>query len=261
MCLLRAEHLTVCYRKKEIVRDVSFRLDAGETLGIMGESGSGKTTLLRAVMGLPGGAAVTGGSLKYRGRDLAGLPEKELRKLWGTQIGMVFQNSEASFCPQRTVGAQIYEAMRAHGRISRREAWERAAALMEKVGLEDPERVWRSYPSRLSGGMNQRVGILAAMLLEPPLLLADEPTSALDADARQRVAEELLLMRREYGTAMLLVTHDAALARRLCGRVLILAGGRTAACGPTGEVLRDEQGDGAEGGAYKQGLPERKQAL
>ena len=137
---------------------------------------------------------VTRGDIWYKGENLTDMSEKKLRKLLGTEIGMVFQDCKAALCPVRTIGAQIYEAVSEHEKISKKEVRKRAGEIMKKIGLDDSERVLNSYPFELSGGMNQRVGICTAMIMHPNLLLADEPTSALDVTVQKQVVEELLLM-------------------------------------------------------------------
>lgn len=242
--LLRVEQVTICYNKEPVVQNVSFALREGEILGIVGESGSGKSTVLKAVMGLLGGAGrVTGGHIYYKEKNLTDLSGEELRKLLGPEIGMVFQDSGASFCPIRTVGNQLCESLREHGllnggrRAARRESDRRAARIMEKIGLTDPERVLDSYPFELSGGMNQRVGICGAMMLHPSLLLADEPTSALDVTVQKQVVEALRQMRYQYKTAMIVVTHNIGVAGALADQVLVLQNGRVMDYGPTDQVL------------------------
>ena len=179
--LLQAEHITICYNGKPVVKDVSFNVDAGEILGVVGESGSGKSTIIKAVMGLLGGGGmVTEGDIWYKGRNVVDMPSEELRKILGPEIGMVFQDCKAALCPIRTVGVQIYESISEHERVTKKQVYERAGEVMRKIGLTDPQRIMESYPFELSGGMNQRVGICAAMMMKPALLLADEPTSALD---------------------------------------------------------------------------------
>lgn len=238
--LLSAEHVTICYNGIPAVQDVSFQVEPGEILGIVGESGSGKSTLIRGVMGLLGeGGMITGGDIWYKGENLKDMPEKKLRKYQGPEIGMVFQDCKAAFCPVRTVGAQIYEALSAHEKITKKEAESRAREIMEKIGLTDYKRVLRSYPFELSGGMNQRAGICAAMILKPALLLADEPTSALDVTVQKQVAEELLLMRREYHTAMILVTHNIGLVKKTADKILVLKDGRVREYGKTADVLEN----------------------
>lgn len=236
--LLRVEHITICYNGKPVVTDVSFTLRQGEILGVVGESGSGKSTIIKAIMGLLGDAGmVTRGDIWYKGRNVVDMPKRELRKLLGPEIGMVFQDCKASFCPIRTVGAQIYESLSEHEKITKAEAYERAGVLMKKIGLEDYQRVLNSYPFELSGGMNQRVGICAAMMMKPSLLLADEPTSALDVTVQAQVVEEMKLMRKEYGTAMILVTHNIGVVGVMADQVLVLRQGQVMDYGTTDRVL------------------------
>lgn len=236
--LLRVEHLTVCYDDKPVVKDVSFTLKEGEILGLAGESGSGKTTTLRAILGLADQPETSlEGKIWYRGEELTAMPEKQFCRIRGPKIGIIFQDCGAAMCPVRTVGAQIYEMIRGHERVSRREVKARALEMMQKIGLTDGERIWNSYPFELSGGMSQRVGICLAMLMEPDLLLADEPTSALDVTVQKQVAEELLLMRKEYGTTILLVTHNIGLIRFMADQVLVLKDGVIQDYGSCKEVL------------------------
>ena len=236
--LLRVEHLTVSYGEKPVVKDVSFTLAEGEILGIAGESGSGKITILRSVLGLAKTQRMTvEGDICYRGKKLLELPKRQLRQLRGPELGIVFQDCRSAMCPVRTVGAQIYETIREHEKISMPEVKKRAEEVMRKIGLTDADRVWDSYPFELSGGMNQRVGICLAMMMRPKLLLADEPTSALDVTVQKQVAEELLLMRKEYGTAMLLVTHNIGLIRFMADQVLVLKDGMIQDYGSCKEVL------------------------
>lgn len=240
--LLCAEHITVCYNGIPVVHDVSFQVNEEEVLGIVGESGSGKSTIIRAVMGLLGeNGMVTRGDIWYRGENLTDMPQKKKRKFLGPEIGMVFQDCKSSFCPVRTVGAQIHEAMAAHEKIKKEETKTRAGEIMKKIGLTDYERVLNSYPFELSGGMNQRVGICTAMMLKPRLLLADEPTSALDVTVQKQVAEELLMMRREYHTAIILVTHNIGLVRKMADRILILKDGHVRDYGETEDILAHPQ--------------------
>ena len=235
--LLRVEHVTISYNGKPMVEDVSFEVKQGEILGIVGESGSGKSTIIKAIMGLLGEEGlVTRGDIWYKGENLTDMSEKKLRKLLGTEIGMVFQDCKAALCPVRTIGAQIYEAVSEHEKISK-EARKRAGEIMKKIGLDDSDRVLDSYPFELSGGMNQRVGICTAMILHPNLLLADEPTSALDVTVQKQVAEELLFMRKTYNTAMILVTHNIGVVRMMADRILVLQNGQAREYGETEAVL------------------------
>lgn len=240
--LLTYDSVEVSFSGRAVTRDVSFSLHAGEILGIVGESGSGKSTLLKAAMGLLGGSGlVTRGDIWFQGRNLPDLPDRELRTICGSQIGMIFQDAGASFCPIRTIGDQIYESMAAHRKITRAQAGEKALALFEKLQLQNGPRIWDSYPFELSGGMNQRVGIAAAMLMEPPVLLADEPTSALDVAAQKQVIRQLLYLRQAFHTAMILVTHDIGVVSAMADTILVLKEGRIMEYGPAEQVLLQPQ--------------------
>ena len=237
--LLRYEHVDIAYLGQPAVEDVSFSLSSGEILGIVGESGSGKSTLIKAAMGLLGSEGrVTGGSIRYKGRDLTALPQKELRKLCGPELGYIFQSAGSAFCPIRTVGAQLYEAMREHGRISKALFEERALEMLAKLGFEDGKRILTSYPFELSGGMQQRVGIAMAMSYEPKLLLADEPTSALDVTTQAQIVGEMARLRRDYGTAILLVTHNLGVAAYLSDRILVMRQGHIEEAGNRDTILQ-----------------------
>ena len=236
--ILRYEHVDIAYNGRLAVKDVSFALHEGEILGIVGESGSGKSTLIRAAMGLLGpGGLVTRGEIYYKGLDLPDLDERALRRLNGPEIAMVFQNAGSAFCPIRTVGAQLYESVAEHGRISPRDFRERALALLQKIGFEDGARILSSFPFELSGGMQQRVGIAAAMLMNPKVLLADEPTSALDVCVQKQVIDEMLLLRREYGTSMVIVTHNIGVIGAMADRVLVMKDGEAVEYGDARQVL------------------------
>ena len=238
--LLTYRSVEVSFNGRAVTHDVSFTLHAGEILGIVGESGSGKSTLLKAAMGLLGnGGLVTKGDIWFKGKDLPDLPEKELRKICGAGIGMIFQDAGASLCPIRTIGEQIYESMSAHMEIIRSQAREKALVLFEKLQFKDGQRIWNSYPFELSGGMNQRAGIAIAMLMEPPVLLADEPTSALDVAVQKQVIEEMLHLRELFGTAIILVTHDIGVVSAMADTVLVLKDGRIMEFGTAQQVLRD----------------------
>ena len=233
--LLAVRNLTVSYGEKQAVRGVNFCLHRGEILVLAGESGSGKSTILRAVMGILD-AGVCEGEILWEGMNVLQLSKDARRKLAGEEIAMVFQNAGASFCPVRTIGSQLYESVCAHRAWSYAEFRERAEALMVQMQL--PREVLDEYPFRLSGGMAQRAGIAAAMLLQPKLILADEPTSALDALTQVRVAKELMALRRRTGVAMLLVTHHMGLAYHMADRILVLRRGEMVEQGAREEIFR-----------------------
>ena len=242
--LLRYDHVDISYNGFLAVKDVSFTLEPGEILGIVGESGCGKSTLIKAAMGLLGSAGmVTRGDIWYKGKNLPDLPPKELRKRNGPELGMIFQSAGSSFCPIRTIEAQLYETMTEHEKISKAEFLDRAMELLGKLGFEDGKRVLGSYPFELSGGMQQRVGIAAAMLLNPSVLLADEPTSALDVSVQKQVVEEMLLVRDTFGTAIILVAHNIGVIGAMADKVLVMKNGETVEYGKTQQVLENPQAD------------------
>ena len=224
--VLRFSHVSIAYGEKAAARDISFTLSQGECLTIVGESGSGKTTLCKAILGLlPPEGRITTGDIDFQGQPLLEMSTKERRRLLGKEITTIFQDTKDAFCPIRTVGSQIHEAMEAHGRTSASSLREKAFSLMQKLGLEEASRIWDSYPSELSGGMMQRVGIVSALLPEPELILADEPTSALDVLARQEVVRELLLVKKEIKGSLLCITHQMEVARQLADQGMILRQG------------------------------------
>ena len=242
--LLKYDHVDISYLGQPAIRDVSVTLALGEILGIVGESGSGKSTLIKAAMGLLGTeGCVTRGDIWYKGQNLPDLPQKELRKLCGPELGYIFQSAGSSFCPIRTVGAQLYETMREHERISKADFEARAMEMLQKLGFENGKRILGSYPFELSGGMQQRIGIAAAMLLKPSVLFADEPTSALDVTIQKQVVEEMLLVRKTFGTSIILVAHNLGVIGAMADRVLVLKDGEAVEYGKTQEVLTNPQAD------------------
>jgi len=242
--ILRYEHVDISYNGSKAIKDVSFTVSEGEILGIVGESGSGKSTLIKAAMGLLGDTGlVTRGDIWYKGKNLPDLSASELRKLNGPEVGMIFQYAGSSFCPIRTVGAQLYESMSEHENVTKEAFRARAAELLGKIGFENGQRILDSYPFELSGGMQQRVGIAAAMLLNPGVLLADEPTSALDVSVQKQVVEEMLLVRKTFGTSIVLVTHNIGVVGAMADKVLVMKNGEMVEYGETQQVLHAPKED------------------
>lgn len=242
--LLTYDSVEISFGETTVVRDMSFSLRSGEILGLVGESGSGKSTIVKAAMGLLGNnGLVNRGDIWFDGKNLPDLPEKEMRRIRGGKIGMIFQDAGASLCPIRTIGEQIFESMTAHRKISKAEAKEAALALFAKLRFKDGERIWNSYPFELSGGMSQRAGIAIAVLLNPAVLLADEPTSALDVAVQRQVVEEMLALREMFGTAIILVTHDIGVVSVMADSVLVLQRGNRMEYGRARDVLDHPQND------------------
>lgn len=238
--ILTVKSLAVAYGKKRIIHDVNFSVRHGEILIIAGESGSGKSTILKAIGGLLGkGGAIIDGQIFFDGKEITDLKDDERRKLSGDAIGFIFQNAGASFCPIRKIGEQIFESVKAHRDWTKEEFTDRAEDIMQKINLA-PE-VLNEYPFRLSGGMAQRAGILAATILEPKLLLADEPTSALDIVTQVGVVKELLNLRGRQKISIVLVTHDLRIARRMADKILIMKNGRQIEFGTREQIFNDPQ--------------------
>lgn len=259
--LLEVTNLSVSYHQVPVVQNVSLSLAQGEIAGLVGESGCGKSTFLRTLMMLTDDAAhVTGGSILFEGQDLTQKSSEQLRKLRGAEISMIFQDSSLACDPVQTIGYHFWETMNSHGKKhSKKECYAKAAALLTQLRMTDPERILKSYPFELSGGMNQRVGIALAMINNPKFILADEPTSALDVTVQMQVLHELSQLRERYGTAMMVVTHSIGVVAQLCDTVGVMYGGRLVEWGPCQAVLEHPahpytkaliaaipQGDGAE---------------
>ena len=235
--ILSVKNLSIAYNNKTVVQNVNFELNHGEILAIVGESGSGKSTILKAVNGLLGSAGkISAGQILFNGREIANIDTEERRKLSGEAIAMIFQNAGASFCPIRTIGEQIYESVQSHKNWTHTEFVERATNIMRSINLD--ESVLNEYPFRLSGGMGQRAGILAAMILEPHLLLADEPTSALDTVTQVSVVKELLKLRQQKNLSILIVTHHMGVAYYMADKVLIMRQGQAVELGTKQQIFK-----------------------
>ncbi len=228
--LLEVQHLEVAFPMAgqwvQVVRDVSLTIHRGEMLGLVGESGSGKTLTALSILRLAPPRARLAGSILLDGEDLLTLPEPALRQVRGGRIGFVFQEPMAALNPVYTIGFQIAEAVRAHGRVSRREALAEAVRLLDLVALPDARRRLGDYPHQLSGGQRQRVMIAMALACGPDLLLADEPTTALDVTLQAQILELLERLRRDLGLAVLLITHDLAVVAETCDRVVVMYAGQ-----------------------------------
>jgi peptide/nickel transport system permease protein len=229
--LLSVEDLTVAFPSPggpvKVVEDVTFEIAAGETVGLVGESGCGKTVTAMSLLGLlPGNGEITGGRIMFDGRDLASLPEGQLRRVRGRHIGLISQEPMVSLNPAFRVGWQLALSVRMHHGLSRRAARARVIELLRRVHLPEPELVARRFPHELSGGMAQRVAIARALAGEPKLLIADEPTTALDVTVQAEILELLRELQREREMAVLLVTHDWGVVADLCDRAIVMYAGQ-----------------------------------
>ena len=254
MPLLEVENLrTYFYTDAGTARavdGVSFQIEEGETVGIVGESGCGKTVTSLSIMGLvpdPPGLVMAGSSIRLRGRELIGLAEAMMRRVRGNEVAMIFQEPMTSLNPVFTVGNQIQEALVLHRKLRRREARRIGIELLKEVGIPEPEQRFGEYPHQLSGGMRQRVMIAMALSCEPDLLIADEPTTALDVTIQAQILELLADLRGRRRMAVLLITHDLGVIAEVCDRVLVMYAGQIVESGTVEEIFLRPQHPYTEG--------------
>lgn len=243
--LLEVSDLHVAFpSKRETVRavdGVSFQVFQGETFGLVGESGCGKSQTLRSILGLlkqPG--RITGGEIRYKGADIAKMSQRELQKIRGKEISMIFQEPMTALNPVLRIRSQMYEAFEGE-KLSKEEKRRRAIELLKLVGIPSPETRLDEYPHQFSGGMRQRVVIAIALASNPKLLLADEPTTALDVTIQAQILQLLRELKDEYGMAMVLVTHNLGVAAQICDRIAVMYGGHIMELGPTRELFAHPQ--------------------
>jgi len=244
---LELRDLAIAFGDREVVHLDHLELGQGEILGLAGESGSGKSMTALAILGLaPTVGATVRGTIQFEGRDLLGLPERELRDIRGGRIAMIFQSPVASFNPVFRVGDLFVRALVLHGAASKREARGRAEEALRGVLL--PPSLLARYPHQLSGGQAQRVAIALALALRSEVLLADEPTSALDVTVQAEILELIRRLRDERGMSVVFISHDLAVVSELCDRIAVMRTGRIVEEGPTGDLL------GAPGEDYTKAL-------
>jgi peptide/nickel transport system ATP-binding protein len=240
--LLQVQHLSVGIKRGRgylgAVKNISFDMYPGEILGIVGESGCGKTMSALAVSGLlPDGVSVTSGSVMFENRDLTRADSRELCRIRGNELSMVFQEPMTSLNPLLKIGWQIAEPLELHGHRDKKIIHREVLDILAKVGLPDPERLANEYPHQLSGGMRQRVMIALAMIAKPKLLIADEPTTALDVTIQTQILHLMEQFNESLGTSILFISHDLALVSRLCDRVLVMYAGRLVEEGPAVDIF------------------------
>ncbi len=221
------------------VNGVSFTLDRGEVLGLVGESGSGKSVTGFSIMGLvdpPG--RVVGGDIRLRGESILGLPEPDMRRIRGRSIAMIFQDPMMTLNPVVSIGDQMAEAVLAHRRVRRQDAFDQARDALGRVGIPSPEERLHAYPHQFSGGMRQRVAIAIALLHDPDVVIADEPTTALDVTIQSQILSVVQRLTREAGTALLWISHDLGVVSSLSDRIAVMYAGRIVEAGSSDAVLR-----------------------
>jgi len=245
--LLRVDDLNVTFATPdgdvEAVRNLSFELNESETLGIVGESGSGKSQSMLSMLGLLADNGTVSGSCVFDGRELLTLSPAEMRRLRGNEISMIFQDPMTSLNPYLRIGAQLTDVMRAHEKISKQAARARALEVLEAVQIPEAAARLDRYPHELSGGMRQRVMIAASLMLNPRLLIADEPTTALDVTVQAQILELMRRLKGEFGTAIILITHDLGVVAGIADRVLVMNGGRLMEQGGVDDVFHRPQHD------------------
>jgi peptide/nickel transport system ATP-binding protein len=246
MALLEVRNLDVRFAVRggdlTALRGISFSLDKGERLGLVGESGAGKSVAAFSILNLiakPG--YIAGGQILFEGRDLAAMSERELRKIRGNRIAMIFQDPMMTLNPVLTIGTQMVEAIQAHRNIGKKEAKAIALDRLQKAQIPSPEKRLDQYPHELSGGMRQRVIIAIALLLDPEIIIADEPTTALDVTIQAEIMDLLLNLCEQENVALMLITHDLGVVSQVTQRMLVMYSGRIIEQGPTREIINDAQ--------------------
>ena len=240
--ILEVRDLRVAFRttrgKVQAISGVSFDVAEREVLGVVGESGSGKTISLLAVMGLINDPnAEISGSIKFRGRELLGASNRDMRAIRGKEIAMIFQDPMTSLTPVFTIGAQIAEQIRVHGKETAKQARDKAVELLTAVGIPSPGEAVDRFPHQLSGGMRQRAVIAMALSCSPSLLVADEPTTALDVTVQAQILDLLQRLRRDFGSAIVFITHDMGVIAEIADRVLVMYAGRVVERAPKRELF------------------------
>ncbi len=236
--LLSIDNLYVNYGDSPILRGVSIKANSGEIIGIVGESGSGKSTSIYSTLGiLSKEGKITSGDIFYNGNSLLNLSKERLRSLRGSEISLIAQNPIQSFHPVKKIRSQLFELAKSHGIRDTQALEDQMIKIMEKINLKDGKRILGSYAFELSGGMCQRVSIAMAMVMNPKLLFGDEPTSALDVTVQKSVVDELLRLRDEYGTTMVIVSHNMGVISYMADRIYVMYAGVIVESGSNDQVM------------------------
>ncbi|MBS5869067.1 MAG: ABC transporter ATP-binding protein [Fusobacterium periodonticum] len=243
--MLEIKDLTIQYGENNtVVENFSLNMQKGEIISIVGESGSGKSTVLRSIIGgLLGQGKVISGDIIFNGKSLLNLSNNEWREIRGTVISMISQDCGATLDPIRKIGSQYIEYIDAHTNLKKNEAEEKACSMLEKVRLPEVKNIMNSYPYELSGGMKQRVGIAMALTFKPELVLADEPTSALDVTTQAQIVKQMMELRDEFNTGIIIVTHNIGVAAYMADKIIVMQKGVVVDSGSREEVINNPKSD------------------
>ena len=243
--MLEIKDLAVQYgNQAPTVEHFNLSMKKGEIISVVGESGSGKTTVIRAVLGaLAGAGRVTSGDILFHGESLLKNSQSDWRKIRGSKMSMIFQDCGGTLNPIRKIGSQYVEYICTHESMAKKEAWNKAVSMLTKMRLPDAENIMNSYPYQLSGGMRQRVGIAMAMTFNPELLLADEPTSALDVTTQAQSVRQMMELRDDFGTGIIIVTHNIGVAAYMADQLIVMHHGKVVDHGTREEVLSNPTSD------------------
>lgn len=243
MEILSINNLSIKYGEQNpVVKNINMSMDHKEIVGIVGESGSGKSTLIRSILGLiPKGSSICSGDIIFKDKSLLQYSKKEWEEIRGNRIGMIFQDAGGSLTPIKKIGDQFIETIRSHFNISKADAYDKAIDMLGKMRLPDSNRIMKSYPFELSGGMKQRVAIAMAMVMEPEILLADEPTSALDVTVQAQVVRQMMELRDNFNTSIIIVTHNMGVASYMCDKIGVMQQGELVEWGTKDQVINNPQ--------------------
>lgn len=243
--MLEISNLSISYGEEKLaVKDFNLQVKKGEIIGIVGESGSGKTTVIKSIIGaLPENAKIVAGDIQWRGKSMLEYTAKDWHDLRGVKLSMIFQDCGGSLNPIRTIGKQFVEYILIHEKLSKKDAWDKAQQMLTNMRLPDAKNIMNSYPHQLSGGMRQRVGIAMAMTYEPELLLADEPTSALDVTTQAQIVRQMMELRENFGTSIIIVTHNLGVASYMSDEIIVMQNGNIEEHGKTEEIIRSAKNE------------------
>ncbi len=242
--MLKVDNIIISYKNVPVVKNFSMSMKKGQIISLVGESGSGKTSVIRAILGLlPIGGEVKAGDIILDDESLLSYSKDKWNQIRGTKISMIFQDSGAMMNPTRRIESVFIEYILTHEKISKSEAWKKAAKMLEKMNLPSVDNVMKSYPFQLSGGMRQRVGIAMSMTYKPEILLADEPTSALDVTTQAQIVRQMMELRDEYQTGIIMVTHNMGVAAYMSDYIIVMKNGDIVDEGDREYILKESQNE------------------